>query len=209
MVFLRIQLFACVALVISSIALGSLLKRHPSKAVAKQITPISHALFFGLYFLSLVLVLTECSRYDEIIGIPSLPFQSELKFVGTVMIYLGIFLMVISAFSLRLFGHGLPAFWLSEKLASGSVYALTRNPMSLGIYLACIAIALLVGSTFFTLWSLIVIIPSHIVYLKYYEERELELRFGQPYIDYKKSVPFLIPSINQIIKSMKSLRGVK
>ena len=36
-------------------------------------------------------------------------------------------------------------------------------------------------------------IPAHIFYLKFFEERELELRFGESYMDYKQRVPFLIP----------------
>lgn len=202
MVFFRIQLVACVALVISSIALGSWLKRHPSNVVAKQITPIIHLIFIA-YLLSFLMALAECSNYDGILGFPSLPFRSELKFVATVMINLGVLLMVISVLCLKLFGYGLPGFLLSEKLATKNLYSLTRNPMSLGFHLTCIAIPLLIGSTFFTLWTLMVIIPSHIVCLKYFEERELESRFGQPYIEYKKKVPFLIPNFYNIIKSIK------
>lgn len=138
-----------------------------------------------------------------------MPFPSELKFVGTAMIYLGVFLMVISAFSLKIFGYGLPAFLLSEKLADRSIYAFTRNPMSLGLHLICIALALLVGSTFFTLGSLVVVVPSHLVCLKYFEERELEARFGHPYIEYKQQVPFLIPNFYFIIKALKRIRAAK
>ena len=96
MVYIRLQLIVCVALVISSIALGIWLKRRPSKVVAQSITPIFHVIFVGTYLLSFVMVLTECAHYDEILGIPSLPFQSVFKVVGTVMIYVGVFLLLIS-----------------------------------------------------------------------------------------------------------------
>jgi protein-S-isoprenylcysteine O-methyltransferase Ste14 len=33
--------------------------------------------------------------------------------------------------------------------------------------------------------------------LKIYEEKELELRFGESYLDYKRNTPFLLPSINR------------
>lgn len=70
--------------------------------------------------------------------------------------------------------------------------------MSLGFYFGCLALGLLAGSKYFTLWLLIEVIPSHIFYLKFFEERELELRFGHPYLEYKKRVPFLIPKIRNV-----------
>jgi len=76
--------------------------------------------------------------------------------------------------------------------------------MSLGFYILIISIALLRGSIFFFLWSLIVIIPTHICILKFFEERELELRFGQPFIEYKKRVPFLIPNLRNFFKPEKN-----
>jgi trans-2,3-dihydro-3-hydroxyanthranilate isomerase len=33
----------------------------------------------------------------------------------------------------------------------------------------------------------------HVFYVKYFQEYELELRLGQPYVEYKKRVPFLLP----------------
>ena len=53
-----------------------------------------------------------------------------------------------------------------------------------------------------------VIIPIHICFLKLFEERELDSRFGQPYIEYKKRVPFLIPNLCNISKPEKSNRDV-
>jgi protein-S-isoprenylcysteine O-methyltransferase Ste14 len=35
------------------------------------------------------------------------------------------------------------------------------------------------------------------LYLKTVEERELELRFGQEYLEYKKSVPMFIPKFRR------------
>ena len=41
----------------------------------------------------------------------------------------------------------------------------------------------------------VLLVPVHAFYLKYFEERELEVRFGQSYLDYKRRVPFLIPGL--------------
>ena len=83
-------------------------------------------------------------------------------------------------------------------MVNGYVYKLTRNPMSLGFYLGCLALGFLSGSTYFALWLLIEIIPAHIFYIKFFEERELELRFGNPYLEYRKKVPFLIPRFRNV-----------
>ncbi len=66
--------------------------------------------------------------------------------------------------------------------------------MSLGLYLECVGIGLALGSTYLTLASLLAVMPAHIFYLKHFEELELELRFGQPYVQYRERVPFLIPA---------------
>ena len=44
-----------------------------------------------------------------------------------------------------------------------------------------------------TLGALLVVVPVHIIYLKYFEEYELKLRLGQPCVEYKQRVPFLLP----------------
>jgi protein-S-isoprenylcysteine O-methyltransferase Ste14 len=66
--------------------------------------------------------------------------------------------------------------------------------MSLGFYLGAVGFGLLVRSTTLTFGVLFGVIPLHIFYLKYFEELELEMRLGQPYLAYKQSVPFLFPS---------------
>lgn len=194
------QLIGCVTLVISSIAFGVLLRKHSSKSFVKAITIIMHlvALFAYLFPFFKVLGRGNFTHYDVMLGIPILGFQSGLKIVGMVMFLLGISFILISIYNLLMHGKGLPGFFLSQELASVNIYAYTRNPMSLGFYLTCTSIGLFAGSTFFTLWSLIVLIPAHICFLKFFEERELESRFGQPYIEYKKRVPFLIPNFRNI-----------
>jgi hypothetical protein len=63
--------------------------------------------------------------------------------------------------------------------------------------LALMTIALALGfasnSTFVLLAASLGLIPAHAFFLKYFEEVELELRFGESYLEYKKTVPFLIP----------------
>ena len=77
------------------------------------------------------------------------------------------------------------------------LYSIVRNPMHLGWVLVLIGLAVLRQS-----FSLLVImvpffIVAHIIYYKLVEEKELEKKFGQAYLDYKKRVPMFIPKIKE------------
>ena len=67
--------------------------------------------------------------------------------------------------------------------------------MHLGWTLLLIGLAVLMQS--FTL--LVIFMPlfilAHIIYLKFIEEKELEKKFGQAYLDYKHRVPMFIPKL--------------
>jgi protein-S-isoprenylcysteine O-methyltransferase Ste14 len=45
----------------------------------------------------------------------------------------------------------------------------------------------------FVLWVLILFAPALLVFVKVYEERELEIRFGASYLEYKSRTPMLFP----------------
>jgi protein-S-isoprenylcysteine O-methyltransferase Ste14 len=98
---------------------------------------------------------------------------------------------------LRSIGKGTNAFVLTKRVVNDDVYKMTRNPMSLGFYLLSLGAAFISGSTFATLAVVLGIIPSHVLFIKYFEEKELELRFGEAYLEYKKNVPFLIPRLGK------------
>jgi len=114
---------------------------------------------------------------------------------GALGLLIGAYLFVVSNVALGLFGEGMSAFWLTRRLVVGNLYKRTRNPMSLGFYLGAVGIGLLFGSTYMTLGALLVAIPVHVFYLKYFEEYELALRMGQSYVAYRQRVPFLLPRL--------------
>jgi protein-S-isoprenylcysteine O-methyltransferase Ste14 len=131
--------------------------------------------------------------FDAELGLSALPQQPLIRLAGVLGLLTGAYLIVVSNIALRYFGKGAHAFWLTKRLVSGNIYGRTRNPMSLGLYLASIGIGLLAGSTYLTMGALLGVIPVHVFYLKYFEEYELELRLGQSYLEYKQRVPFLLP----------------
>jgi protein-S-isoprenylcysteine O-methyltransferase Ste14 len=42
------------------------------------------------------------------------------------------------------------------------------------------------------------VFPGWIFFVKRYEERELEIRFGEFYVDYRARTPFLWPRIRRV-----------
>lgn len=67
------------------------------------------------------------------------------------------------------------------------------NPMGFGAICMYLGMAIIVGS----ISSIIVVIFFLILLIlciKKIEEKEMEIRFGQEYVDYKKNTPFMIPN---------------
>jgi protein-S-isoprenylcysteine O-methyltransferase Ste14 len=101
---------------------------------------------------------------------------------------------LLTMVNLALKGLGAPfAIALSRKLAVDWMYAWTRNPMVLAGLALLLALGIWFQSTLFVLWALILFAPALLFFVKVYEERELELRFGTSYIEYKYRTPMLWP----------------
>jgi protein-S-isoprenylcysteine O-methyltransferase Ste14 len=91
-------------------------------------------------------------------------------------------------------GLGAPfAIALSRKLAVDLWYAWTRNPMVLATLAFFVSLGIWFQSALFVLWVLILFAPALLFFVKMYEERELELRFGASYLEYKSRTPMLFP----------------
>lgn len=181
--------------VVGLIGLGMWLRQHPNKANAECSSRIMHFLYFaGMVFPGVVgIFYPGLNHFDELFGTSPLPFHPIPLIVGVLLFLPGLYLGVLSNVALQKLGDGASAFLLTKRVVMTDIYTRTRNPMSLGYYLVNVGICLAAGSTVLTLGCLLVLIPAHICFLKYFEELELELRLGQPYLEYKKRVPFLFP----------------
>jgi protein-S-isoprenylcysteine O-methyltransferase Ste14 len=197
MVIIVLQVLAWLAWIAATVALGAWLRGNPSKSNAERTSRILHLLFWlgvvpptGMGFLY-----PGLTGFDEALGLSPLPGHPLLRVAGALALLIGLLLIVVSNLALNLRGEGAGALLLTRQLVAGSIYGRTRNPMALGLYLAYIGVGLLAGSTYLTLGSLLGVIPAHLFYIKYFEEYELELRMGQPYLEYKQRVPFLLPRL--------------
>lgn len=184
----------CVVTIMTTLVLGIWLRRHPDIKTARITGRISHfVLIAALMLPQWGLSYPWLGSYDEKLGISPLPFGTLCGVVGALMLLAGLGLMVIAMLVLVDSGKGMAAFVLTKRVADEYIYRRTRNPMAMGFSLTCVALGLIAGSTFFTFWSLFVVVPTLVLHLKFFEERELEIRFDQAYKEYKNSVPFLIP----------------
>lgn len=127
-----------------------------------------------------------------------IPLPSQ---IGLVLFVMTGAVGVSAVVTLALRGLGAPfAIALSQRLALDWLYAWTRNPMVLGTLFALVSMGLMFRSLFLVLWALLVA-SALIFMLKAYEERELELRFGDSYLEYKRRTPFLWPRRPQATQS--------
>jgi protein-S-isoprenylcysteine O-methyltransferase Ste14 len=189
------QLVGVVVFSVGVLMLGLRLRRQTSVSAARRMSMISHLLFHAGLSVPMVwgLFWPGIARFDAIVGLPSLPVPVVWEILGAGLLLAGFCLAALSMIALMKWGQGLASFVLSRRVVEMSLYQRVRNPMALGWYLMCLGLAGCGCSTYLTLYLLLGHIPVHIFYLKFFEERELALRFGGGYAAYKEHVPFLIP----------------
>lgn len=177
--------------------LGGWLRENRSIENAERSSRIMHFLFFVFMIAPpfVGMVYPGLTRFDALVGLNSLPWKPFFLVLGIVLAIPGLYFLGITNKLLRSLGSGANAFRLTKRIVADDVYQRTRNPMSLGFYLFALALGFASGSTFVSAAVFLGLIPAHIFFLKYFEELELELRFGESYLEYKKSVPFLFPKI--------------
>jgi len=100
----------------------------------------------------------------------------------------------LTVVNLAMRGLGAPFFVaLSRKLAADWLYAWTRNPMVLTVLALGVSLGIWFQSALFVLWVLVLLAPALLTFVKIFEERELEIRFGSSYLEYKSRTPMVFP----------------
>jgi protein-S-isoprenylcysteine O-methyltransferase Ste14 len=120
-----------------------------------------------------------------------LPVPTEIGLALVIITGAASLLVIVN---LALKGLGAPFYIaLSKKLAVDWMYAWTRNPMVLAGLALLLSLGIWFQSVLFVLWALILFAPALLFFVKVYEERELEFRFGASYLEYKSRTPMLLP----------------
>ncbi|MFB3897411.1 MAG: isoprenylcysteine carboxylmethyltransferase family protein [bacterium] len=83
------------------------------------------------------------------------------------------------------------------KLVETGPYAYTRNPMLTGVFFLIFGLGIWYNSIAVAFIFTPLFIAIMVIEIKLIEEPELELRLGQPYLDYKNRVPMFFPRLNK------------
>ena len=174
------------------------LDRHPTNERCVWLTSVLHIILMMLFGIAVVESVQTYLRSPEW----SVPVPRE---IGTTLLVVTSVLTILTVLNLALSGLGAPfALALSKRLASRWMYAWTRNPMVLGTLACLCSAAIYLQSLQFLLWVLVVVSPAWLIFLRVYEERELEIRFGKPYLEYKAATPFFWPRKPAISRGKKA-----
>ncbi|MFN7181355.1 MAG: methyltransferase family protein [Planctomycetota bacterium] len=141
------------------------------------------AIPFAVYFLH-----NDFEKFIRFsLKIPTLPI------IGYFAIIFGLVLNVITLYFLWKKGKGTNAITEQSKLlvAEGPL-KVVRNPCHLGVIICIIGYAIISGSVLYLVYALLYFIGVDI-YLRLYEEKLLEKKFGIQYVVYKQSVPKWLP----------------
>ena len=162
------------------------LNRRPTPERAQLLT-------IPIHYLEMILLggaLIVAFRVTQAHPIAVVPFPRAVSWL--VMRILSI-VATLTVLNLAISGLGLPfAAVLSKKLAASWLYRRSRNPMVLSCILFFVAAAVWLQSLHAILWTVLWLTPAWISYVRIYEERELEIRFGESYLRYKAQTPFFL-----------------
>ncbi len=164
-----------------------MLDKLPTMSNAARITTLVH---FALMILLGAAIIKAVTTHQDWSGWV-LPVPVE---IGRLLVLLTGAATLLTVVNLAIKGLGAPfAIALSRKLTVDWLYAWTRNPMVLATLAFLLALGIRFQSALFVLWVFILVAPVWLVFVKGYEERELEIRFGASYLKYKSKTPMLLP----------------
>jgi len=164
-----------------------ILDRHLTTSGVAWITTFVQFAVGNLFFVAIIRAVTTHQDWSDWV----LPVPAEIGLLLAIITGAAFLLTVVN---LALKGFGAPFYIaLSRKLAADWLYAWTRNPMALAFLAFLLSLGIWFQSGLFVLWVLILFAPALLVFLKVYEERELEYRFGASYLEYKSRTPMLFP----------------
>ena len=164
-----------------------MLDKYPTRSATNWITTAVHYSLLILFGSAIIRAILSQQNWTGWM----LPVPEQ---VGRVLVILFSAACLLSVINLALKGLGAPfAIALSQKLAMDWMYAWTRNPMVLASLALLVSLGLWFQSGLFILWALFLVSPALLFFVKVYEERELEIRFGADYLEYKSKTPMLFP----------------
>jgi len=163
-----------------------------------RVTAVVAPIFVFFFLFPTLLFLIPNFLLDKWLNLPDFGGTAVSSIIGSVLIMLGVFFLLWTTKAQREIGKGTPMpLMATQKLIIQKPYSYCRNPLFFGLLNFYFGISILLGSissvVIVTIFSAIVL-----SYVKLIEEKELEKRFGDDYIVYKQTTPFLFPRLKSI-----------
>ena len=169
--------------------------KHEYGLRRRVITLVFAAFFFLLTFPYLLVV--SAIKIDIHYDLPGFSAGTINIILGLVLIVAGFFLGMWSIWAQMTIGRGTPLPMMpTQKLVVIPPFTYCRNPMTLGTCIGYSGIGVLIGS-FSALVIVITFTGLLLLYIKLIEEKELEVRFGDEYVQYMHSTPFILPRLQR------------
>jgi protein-S-isoprenylcysteine O-methyltransferase Ste14 len=173
------------------------LYRQWSRTEHRERTRIGVTLLAGPVFVGLIpcIVARLGPQLDRRLGLAPLRVGALGRMLGGLLTAVGFSLGFWSVATQLDRGRGtpLPVMPTQELLTEGP-FRCSRNPMTLGTILAYLGIAV----TSRTMAGSVIVLAfagALLTYLKRLEEPELAERFGEAYLAYRRSTPFIVPRV--------------
>ena len=157
------------------------------------VTPVGIILWFGLS----VLFIFASLWLDEFLPV-QLSFPAPVNlFLSLLLLLMGGTLCLWSVYSFfKARGSPVPLN-PPQKLITTGLYSQIRNPMLLGWIIMLFGVGILLDSMSLIFIFTPLFILLNILYLKTIEEKEMEKKFSEEYLSYRKSVPMFIPKLGK------------
>ncbi len=149
----------------------------------------------GVFFLGVLpfTLVYLSSLLDARFDVQRFEYGSVNVVTGLFFVVLGVLLAFWSIYVQFTLGRGTPVpVMATQELIVQRPYGYCRNPMALGAIGLYFGVAVFLGS----ISAVALVIVGAIIlltYIKLLEEKEMEMRFGEAYQEYRKRTPFIIP----------------
>ena len=161
--------------------------------VSRRLWPILNTLLFTIFVPGTVAILIP--RW--LLGGFTRPPGSALTWIGAIVFLIGAAIYFRCAWEFAVRGLGTPAPIAPTKfLVTTALHHHVRNPMYIGVAMAILGEAVVFRSIHIAVYAGVMLLIAH-TFVVLYEEPTLQRQFGEPYEEYKRSVPRWLPRIGK------------
>ena len=127
-------------------------------------------------------------KYNAKLGFSTLE-NPILQFFGILLVIISLFIIGYCMRIFRVGGKGTPVpIEPPKEFVTSGLYKYLRNPMYVSYVIMYLGLFFIYGSWLLFFFTLLLLLPFINLVVIFIEEPELEKRFGDPYLEYKKKV---------------------